>query len=316
MKRGVQILLLVTCMLPVLAGAREETMEERKRRITRKYLRERVDITYSDRAVPEAQLEDETVLDSEKFKEAQVELQRQEPGAAMPPPMRRPTPQPMENSNWLLTEESEQDDPYADPFADPFALKDSKDDSRSPDLWSNWNAKSDTSPYSGTQRESRFNWRGDGNPSSSQPSGGYGATRQGIFGSRDTFSGSTRPGYPQQNDQSSGSIDALDLSREKSFNPALDQTRLQSPFPIRTDSSRNGSFETEVQPRQGTYTPHKSPYEQQREQRKKQWGNYTEPQQEYRRPDRYQQWKKKSQPTFDPMSDDAYIEEMMPRSRR
>ena len=103
MKRNVQILLLIACMVPLLVQAEEETMEERKRRITRKYLRERMDITYSDEVVPGADVESDDVLASEKFKETEVDLQRQEPGAVLPPPMRQPAPR-TENRNWLLSE--------------------------------------------------------------------------------------------------------------------------------------------------------------------------------------------------------------------
>ena len=312
MKRGVQILLLLAGLLPALAGAREETMEERKRRITRKYLRERVTIAYSERVVPEEQLEDENVLDSEKLKEPQIDLEREGPGQALPPPMPRPPPPSLvENKNWLLSEDSELEDPYADPFA----LKDSRADAKKPYLWPDWKPGNDASPYAGTPRESRYNWRNDDGSSSRASSSGYNATGPGIFGSRNPYAEGVQPGYPQRDGQSPRAIDSLDLSREKRLNPALEQNRLETPFPIRSPSFRDG-YESKPQPRPGTYTPYKSPYQAQREQWEQQRGNYDNPGQEYRRQDPYQEWKRKNQPAYDPMSDDAYIKEVMPRPSR
>ncbi|MEA2067874.1 MAG: hypothetical protein U9P12_01625, partial [Verrucomicrobiota bacterium] len=118
MSRAVQILLLAV-LLPMVGSAREETLEERKQRITRKYLRERVNVSQSDMVVPGDLPEDERVLDSERFKEPEMDLQRQQPGAMpLPPPQRRPLPPKKSDSNWLLDSiEEEETDPYADPFA-------------------------------------------------------------------------------------------------------------------------------------------------------------------------------------------------------
>jgi len=313
MKRSVQILLLFTCLAPLLAGAREETMEERKRRITRKYLRERVDVTYSETAVPDAYAEDEKVLSSEKFKQPQVDLQRQEPGVAMPPPVRPPMPRP-ENSNWLLSEIPEQDNPYADPFG----RKDSEDEPKTGADWTIPGTDRKSSPYAGAERESRFNWR-DPESSPGQQSGVYDSTGQGIFNPRDPRAYSTegmQPGFQQQGGRVSGSIGELDLSREKTFNSILNQGRFQSPFPREAKPASDRSFGSGSQLRAGGYTPYKSPYQTQREQRQQQRGGYSKPKQEYQRPNTFQQWKEKNPVQFDPTSDDAFIEEMMPRIRR
>jgi len=325
MKRNVQILLIFACLVPVFAGAREETMEERKRRITRKYLRERVDVTYSEMVVPDADAEDEDVLASEKFKQPQVDLQRQEPGAPILPPVQRPV-SPAENRNWLLSEDSEMDDPYADPFsredpyADPFALKDSKDDSKKKSDWA-LGTEGDSSPYAGAQRESRFNWRNYG-PSQGQQSGSYDPTRQGIFNPRDpraSFAEGMQPGFQQQEGQIPGSIGEMDLSRGKTFNSIFNRERSQSPFVRETESPVARSFgsDAQQQQRKGGYTPYRSPYQTQREQRQQpQRGGYSEPKQEYQRKDTFQQWKDRNPTPFDPTSDDAFVNEMMPKIRR
>jgi len=317
MKRSVQILLFFTCLAPVLAGAREETMEERRRRIMHKYLRERTTITYSDTVVPEARTEaEEEVLSSEKFKQPQVDLQRQEPGVAMPPPVPRPAPR-AENSNWLLSEAPELDDPYANPFD----RKDSKDEPKKKADWTAWGMERDSSPYTGTQRESRFNWRDTGS-SFGQQSSGYDSERQGIFNPRDprsSFTEGMQQGFQQQGRQTSGSFNGLDLSREKTFDSTFNQGRLQSPFKRETETPAKRSFgsDAQQQQRRGGYTPYRNPYQTQHEQRRQQWGGYSsEPKQEYQRKDAFQQWKDRNPTPFDPTSDDAFINEMMPKTRR
>ena len=327
MKRSVQILLLFVYLVPLCVNAREETMEERKRRITRKYLRERMDITYSDEVVPGASAEDEDVLASEKFKEPQVDLERQEPGAVIPPPVRPPPVPPVENQNWLLSEEPEADDPYADPFApddpyavdDPFAPKGFKDEPKKTD-WTVWGTEKRGSSPTGSQRESRFNWRNQDSSSEQQP-GRYDSTRQGIFDPHDPRASSVegvRPGFPQQETQTFGSPPGQDPSRGKTFDPTFNQERRQSSFPRAAGSATDRSYGSgsQRQPHTGGYVPYKSPYQTQREQRQQQWGSYSEPKQEYRRPDTFQQWKKKNQSRFDPTSEDAFVEEMMPKTRR
>ena len=259
MKRNVQILLLFACVVPLLVRAEEETMEARKRRITRKYLRERMDITYSEEVVPGGDAENEDILASEKFKLPEVDLERQQPGAQMPPPVRQPAPR-TDNRNWLLSETAEPDDPYADPFAE----KDSKDEPEKTD-WTTWGTEREPSPFIGTQRESRFNGRDDES-----------------FSGQQAFESGLQP-------------------RTGGYTP------YKSPYQTQREQQ---------QEQWGGYTPYKSPYQTQREQQQEQWGGYSEPKQEYRRQDPYQQWKKKNPVPFNPMSDDAFIQETMPKTRR
>lgn len=315
MKRNVQILLLFACAVPLLVRA-EETMEERKRRITRKYLRERMDITYSDEVVPGAQVEADDVFASEKFKEPEVDLERQEPGTMLPPPMRQQAPR-KENRNWLLSEPEEPNDPYADPFA----RKDSKDETGKSDWMTTWGIERESSPYTDTQREGRYNWR-ENDSFSGEQSGSYDSTRQeGSFGTRTSFGEGSQSGFPQQWGQPSGSPDGQDFSRGNPFNSIFNPNRAQSTVPPKTETPGDPSFGSDWQSRTGGYTPYKSPYQTQREQQQEQrggytpykspyqtqreqqqerWGGYSEPKQEYQRQDPYQQWKKKNPAQFDP----------------
>ena len=71
------------------AGA-EETLEERKQRIMRKYLRERIDIVSSGLTVDTGEIDDESVKDSEMMQVEDLEFERHEGGVVMPPPRQAP----------------------------------------------------------------------------------------------------------------------------------------------------------------------------------------------------------------------------------
>jgi hypothetical protein len=187
------------------------------------------------------------------------------------------------------------------------------------------------------QREGQYNWR-EYDSFSGQKSEGYDSTRQeGRFNPRTSFGEETQSGFPQQEGQTPGSPGEFNLPREQSFNSIFNQNRTQSPPARDTGTTMDPSFGSGWQPRAGGYTPYKSPYQTQREQRQEQGGRYTpykspyqtqreqqqeqgvgyrEPKQEYQREDTFQQWKKRNPSQFDPTSDDAFIEEMMPKNRR
>ena len=306
-------------------------MEERKQRITRKYLRERAEITYSEVVVPDAEIEGEEVLASEKYKQPQVSIQRQEGGVVMPQPMRRPAPR-VENSNWLLSESSE----LADPYADPFAPKASSVESKEKADWTTWGTERNVLPYAESQRESRFNQRGSEDSFGNQQSRGYDSTQQGFFNPRDPRSGSTESmssGFRQESSvwgrssfsgrqqvfQSPSSMDALDLSRDKTIRSSQSQSRLQSPYSREMQSqSGRSEFRSSTQSGSGIYTPYKSSFQTQYEQRQQQrGGGYgQQPQQEFQKQNTFQQWKEKNPIRYDPTADDAFIQEMMPKTRR
>ena len=183
MKRSILILLTAAVIAPLFSHAAEETMEERKRRITRKYMRARTTITQSEWVVPELSVEDKEVLDSEKFKGPEVGLQRQEPGMMPPPPApRRPLPS-AEDRNWLLAADPESSpaDPYADPYADPFAAKELDGSAKTKSDWTKWTPERDSAGAAATQRDSRYDRRGMGSPD--QQTDTYGSRQPGAFGS-------------------------------------------------------------------------------------------------------------------------------------
>jgi len=298
-------------------------MEERKRRITRKYLRERTVLAQSEWMVPEAYADDEAVLNSEKFLEPEVDLQRQEPGMAPPrPPQRRPMPQ-AQNSNWLLDVDPLQDDPYAS-----FLAPAKKTEEKPQADWSAWGNNQKASPSAGAQSDSLFYQR---DAADEQPSSTFDLMRQGKFNPQDSraFSAEGMPqGFPQNpalgspyqsyqsGIQNPYSASGLDLSRDRAYNSPQNSGRLRSPYSLNSQADENGKFGSGAQQRKGGDTPYKSPYQIQREQRQQQGGGYRKPETEFRRQDPYQKWKEQNSNRLDPTRDDAFIDELMPKARR
>jgi hypothetical protein len=315
MSKTVQILLLAV-LLPMVGNAREETLEERKQRITRKYLRERVNIAQSDMVVPGDLPEDERVLDSERFKEPEMDFQRQQPGA-MPPPPRQRRPMPQKNdSNWLLDTIDEEE---SDPYADPFAASKSKDSKK--EYGSMFGGRQEGSARS----ENRFGSPGyDPYASRRRFGSGYGseadprATQQGSSFDRTFQDGRYgQPGRDAQTDihgrpKGTTASSGASLGAQRTFGSSPESGLLQTPFP-RIDSSETDP--TRRPGAKGTYSPYKSPYQTRREQQTQQGAGGQERQQEYKKPDAYQQWKDRSK-AWDPTKDDAYLDDLMRQNRR
>ncbi|MDF7801571.1 hypothetical protein P4C99_18985 [Pontiellaceae bacterium B1224] len=305
MNKSVQILLLIA-LFPMIGNAREETLEERKQRIVRKYMRQSVDITQSDMMIPSGVVEDERIIDSEKYQDAKVSLQREDTSASpMMPPPQRPRPVPRADSNWLLgsmDETADASDPYADLYTDPYA---SSSIDSGEDLWSTWDTASETQA-SPTRQDRGYNpyAQTDGNrgmtdgrsqqiysANGQQQNSGFGSSysgRTGIFGQSRPTSG--------YNLQGNGT---------RSYGSDPSEGLLSSTYP-QLDSS---SEEEQSSTTQG-YQPYKSPYVLQREQRSQQWGSQQQSTQEYKRQDSYQQFKDRNK-TWNPTQDDAYINEMI-----
>jgi hypothetical protein len=130
MKKAVQLVLL--CILIPMAGmARDESLEARKKRIMRKYLREAGELSQVDWMVPQ-DTEEKLVADSEKFQPTDLEFEKHEGIVIQPAVNRRPM---MPFSEDGLAAGKADEDLAADPYADPFALakedgSDEKDFSR------------------------------------------------------------------------------------------------------------------------------------------------------------------------------------------
>jgi hypothetical protein len=324
MKRNVQILLLAVCLIPLGGLAREETPEERKQRIMRKYLRERTSVVLSDLFVPEESADEADIADSEKYQEPQVEFERQGPGAMPPPHMpRRPIPRAAEDSNWLLAEEPDSGDPYGESSMDRKGAE--------LEAWTSWDFRDDPATRDGSlenyrnpdalevgsrrsRRPSLLNMRA---PESAAPNGqgfqrGRPSTGQdtGIFGrqpgTRSIF-GETSP-FQKTPTKDQPAVPTFATPRPGSLTQ-----------PGRTDRRKFGSdhrtfgsdARKEQQPGFSTY---RNPYED-RQGTMGQPGTMQGQQQEYKREDPYQKWKSKRQ-EWDPTKDDAYLNELMQNNRR
>lgn len=319
MNKLVQILLLCS-IVPVLAAPRgDETLEERKKRIMRKYLRETGTITQSEFLVPsDLPEEDERVLASEERGEVTEQFQAHEGSAMGALPPRRPPPQARAtDSNWLLQDMGEEE---VEESTNPYG------ESASSDYWSSWNEEAkprERSAYE-TDRRSRFDDRFSSSRFEDQrATDGTTTSRFGTPRESSTYSGTTTYGDSNRGGRSPyGTSMGTELGGSRSVYGARPENGLlNTPYP--GSSTRDRSTETQRGSAFGEnqgYQPYKSPYETQREQRAQGWNNSLrsgETEAEFERPNNYQQWKDRNRSnTWDPTSDDAYSNELMPKSRR
>lgn len=315
MRKAVQILLLAAVLLPLARAAREETLDERKKRITRKYLRERVNVTQSDMYVPsDLPPEDERVLESEQFKQTEDALTREQPATPMPPPpQRRPMPQQQE-SNWLL---EGLDDKERDPYADPFALD--KPKGAEADTWTPMESNGDSRYGADRQRNpyERYDPYASRNRYGESPSG-TDAARQSPYANQYGTQGN-----PVQTDRYGRSTDQSQppgrtLYTPRSYGSSPDSGLLGSPFPQLETPSGTDAYRRPGTPRETPgYKPYTSPYQTRQQQRSQQspYGTQRQQRQEYIKPDAFKQWKQRNK-TWDPTQDDAYTDDLMRQNRR
>ncbi|MDZ8118832.1 hypothetical protein [Pontiella agarivorans] len=303
MNKSVQILLALA-LFPLVVNARKETLEERKQRIVRKYLRENAAITQSDMVVPSEMEEDERVLDSEKLKEVKDNsLQREDvSGKPFIPPPPQPRPVPRENANWLFGDAEEEVTEF-DMYGNPVDSSVDNDDS----LWS-WDRAEKEKPERRRETYSRSDGRGDGSVRDSKSSGagawGQPDRNSSIFQTDSALFGRSR----NMDRGGSGTDFGLQGKSRRTYGSDPEEGLL-SPFPQYRSSgeTKSSGFGT---PSQQAHQPYKSTYEQEREQRQKQWNglnqNLEKQEDQFKRTDSYKQWKDRNK-SYDPLSDDAYL---------
>lgn len=327
MKKSIQILLAVASLLPLLSPAKEESMEERKQRIMRKYLRERSNIVYTDLAVPiENDPEDEAVLASEIYKENEVELSRSDAGT-MPPPPPPPRLRPAVDRDWLLNAE----DPYV-------AEDEGSKEVKKKDWLSPWGSESedarygraenDPSPYGGIRRQSLFGSgmeagsasssgrNTDGQESAWSPFGDQSKANernQFIFQPRGKRNDETSGGLfgPQRDNSSGNRSGTMDFSRDRNYRSGTERSPYLSPYT--TGSEGSGRQLDGQNNRMQGYTPYKSPYETNRNRQQQGSSGLYQSNQEFQRADPYKAWKKRTMTPYDPTGDDAFVNELLPR---
>jgi len=317
MNRNIHALLTIALIATTLHMAQAESMEERKQRIMRKYMRERQDIAQSDLGVPEADLEDARVLQSEQYKEQSVNFQREQ-GVTAPPPAYRPVPVQQQRNWWLESAEME-----GDLFSDPFASKaDAEETSKS--SWSPWGKRDDSSTYGGAD-DRQSGWRRDDTYSSSASTyGSQGESSIGIYGSDATGDGYTSrwapasrdrdrlPGiYGRQQTENRRTDSGLGDSSISRYDSSTSSGLTTSPFST-PSAVQNWSSQSQIP----VYTPYRSPYDTESDDQFRRSGSSLQPQQpQYTRPDNSQRWKD-SNKAWDPTSDNPYLDELMPSQRR
>ena len=315
MNRSIYALLTAVLLVSTLNIAQAETMEERKQRIMRKYMRERQDVSQSDLGVPEAEVEDARVLESEQFKEPSVEFKRQQ-GVSAPPPALRPVPLQQDRNWWLETTDTE-----GDLFSDPFASK-SETEEKSKSAWSPWGKREDSSIYGGDDGRQQ-GWRREDSYPGGQPA--YGAQSDSGYGI--SGSGVTDDGYTSRWSPTSRESDRLPGIYERQQRDARRTdsgwggsssgrygTLPSSGYPNSTIPSSSAAQGWNSQNQTPGYTPYRSPY--QSEDQRRRSGDSLQPQQpQYTRPDNFQKWKD-SNKAWDPTSDNPYLDELMPNQRR
>lgn len=110
MYKSIQLLLVLSLLAPVIGEASEETLEERKKRIMRKYLRVRSEMVQSDLYVPEEADEevDVDIADTDHLQSAKIAIERHEPGMSpMPMPVPRRAVRQKKDTSWMIEEEPE-----------------------------------------------------------------------------------------------------------------------------------------------------------------------------------------------------------------
>jgi hypothetical protein len=341
MKRNIQALFIVAFIAAALSVVKAETMEERKQRIMRKYMRERQDIVQSDLGVPEnvQDQDDLRVAESERFKEPSLEFKRQESGLTSRPMAPRPAvPVQAERNWWLETAEMEQD-PYADPFS---SARDSEEESK--ERWSPWGSRDDESVYAQQQDEqndtysgsregsfisgdaagqqwnrrryetypgnrSAFGMQNDPRYGSSLPGtayDGYTTRRSATFGENERM-----PGYYGRQAGGTRGTDAdWTLDSGGRYRPSQSTGLLQpslSPYSVSPGLTS--------QDQATGYMPYRSSYQIQNARQRRSADNLQPQQTPYMRPNNYQKWKDNNT-TWDPSSGNTYLDELMQNQRR
>ena len=98
------IIIIYLLLISIYGEAAEETLEERKKRIMRKYAPMKTTIMQSNIEVVGAFSEDERVIASEIMQVEDLQFEREDPNRMIRPPVVRPNPQ-QSQSNWSLYSE-------------------------------------------------------------------------------------------------------------------------------------------------------------------------------------------------------------------
>ncbi len=301
MKRIIQKLLIFAVVAAFCGTAQGETMAERKQRIMRKYLRERQTVVQTG-LIPETTGENEQVLESEKYQQqAKMDISRNERTSPPLRPVVRPIPVQARRQNWMLEDENKDFDPNADPFA--LDAGDGVQEEKK-NWWTQWQERQE---MYGSDRQSANASENYGD----RRDNAY--TRRSIDGYRGSeYQRSSRNDYGStfttRNGSNPSTSSTLGPYSTSSYGTSPSSGMLTLPPPSR-------STETGSQTTDDGYTPYKSPFLQDQQDRRSMQATPPTQQQEFTRPSPYKQWKDNNK-AWDPTADDAYVDELMRHNRR
>lgn len=323
MKKYVQILLL--CLFfPSVLLAKEESLEERKQRIVRKYMTERATVSQSDMEVSYLNEKDEKLAASEEYGKTKDLYARQDgitggmPAAVpMRPRVSRRRTETESDNSWLLADESLQVDD-GNPFKDPFESDQAGASRKKSDFWASQRSSTSTesesrygreryNPYSSRERAAGMNsGRQDGYSSSLQKSSRYG---QSSYGSPDgSLYGQSSRSTSSSYESSVGSGLGTQGIRTYGSNP---QTGLLNSISgIGTQSRSRQGYESGASGSMSSPT-YKSQFDRtykgQQNNINSPYGNSSQEQQ-YKRPDTYKP--QRSRDSWDPTKSDSYLDQI------
>ncbi len=305
MNRIIQTLLFSAVLL---GTASAETMEERKQRIMRKYLRERQELVQSE-VVLFDEREDERVIDSEKFQQGKKSFDQQQGAVVRPFVVKANPARSTQQGNWLLADEDAETDPYADPFSMDAGTEQQGERENRWVLWqrqqeqmASESQSSTTVRQSYSARESYSTGRGySGSGGSTGYSAGYGYAGQQDRSSRYTYGATQGTSYGQQTESGYGQYGTTRSGASSSAG----MLRYPGSSTQSSGSTSSGRSST------SGYTPYTSPYQSRQQQQSSQQSSQ---QQEFIRTTPLQKWKSSSE-SWGSSSDDAYVNELMQRSR-
>jgi len=301
MKKVVHILLI--CLLIPLAGsAREETLQERRTRIMRNYLRETNELSQIDWVLPDSS-DEEAIAESEKFSQMDDTFERHTERVIPVALPRRRLARPQVNDEVLADDEM-----ASNPYSDPFSPR--KDDEKTSHDYRKWWEESryerpgqqDQQNKSGMfSRDERYKSRLDTSRRGYQsaPNGILRQRQANSLSGADDWNGSDNSGSAEDENVSS-------LNMPRTYGSAPNEgLLLQNPSPTSSPLYRSRSGQSgNVQPGQIPFKYRRlvPELETKNESQLPSSPKYVEPlpYRQYR--DRMKEW--------DPRADDAYVDEL------
>lgn len=302
-------------------------MAARKKRLERKYLYKNTRIKDAAGVLPEApRPTDEKLEEAEAFEQFHTtDLAKQEDSPTPVVPRRRPPPRRKENRNWLL-DTSDEDGGDADAFKNPFSTKTDSSLKKKKSSW-NWDSSTENSTRQegegfglfGQRAPSVQRGRNSQNRSTGFSSGGSmlgnRSSARGMFGgsasSRTENPYSMLPQGSSSRKEATPTLFPNTFSSQKKSNSMPGTTPFSSPFKSPFSTGKT----SDSRGRRTGYTPYKNPYanDSQSQRGRTPYANLQEGNGTGVKKSPFEKWKDRTPTQLDPMRDDAFVNELMPK---